>query len=96
MTSALWIERGLPAGLLVVALVSVPLMIWSDMGLPRLHRLELERQGADRHVSLLSAEIRRLRAEVERIKSDPADVERVARDELGLVRQTEIVFQFKR
>jgi cell division protein FtsB len=43
----------------------------------------------------LAQEIRELRAEVRQIKQDPAAVERVARDELGLVRQTEVVFQFK-
>jgi len=41
-------------------------------------------------------QIEQLRAEVARAKSDPAVVERIARDELGLVRQTEVVFQFGR
>ena len=44
--------------------------------------------------SRLSQEIAEIRAEVERIKADPAAVEQVARDELGMVRQTEVVFQF--
>ncbi|HEV8551481.1 MAG TPA: septum formation initiator family protein, partial [Polyangiaceae bacterium] len=35
-------------------------------------------------------------AEVARVKDDPAYVERAARDELGLLRQTEVVFQFRR
>jgi cell division protein FtsB len=46
-------------------------------------------------VRKLSREIERLRAEVRRMKEDPAAVERVARDDMGLVRQTEIVFQFR-
>lgn len=90
----LLVERVLPIGVLVVAIVAVPVMILSPTGLSRLRNLELERQRADQEVSRLSQEIRELRAQVARIKSDPAAVERVARDELGLVRQTEVVFQF--
>ncbi len=39
-------------------------------------------------------EIHELRAEVERMRAQPEAVEQVARDRLGLVRQTEVVFQF--
>ena len=41
-------------------------------------------------------EIERLRIQAESIKTSPTSIERVARDELGLVRQTEIVMQFKK
>lgn len=90
------LQRLLPLSILVGALVSVPVMIWSDSGLPRLRKLQGERVEARERVSRLSADIRQLRAEVERVKRDPSHVERTARDELGLVRQTEIVFQFQR
>jgi cell division protein FtsB len=33
---------------------------------------------------------------VARLRDDPAALERIARDDLGLVRQTEVVFQFQR
>lgn len=94
--SSALLSRLLPIGILLAAAVSVPLLIWSDDGLPRLNKLRAERAEAAERASRLSAEIRRLRAEVERIKRDPSHVERTARDELGLVRQTEVVFQFKR
>lgn len=71
-------------------------MIAADSGLPRLEKLRKERVMVQDKVSRLSDDIRRLRAEVELIKNDPTHVERVARDELGLVRKTEIVFQFER
>ncbi|MBN2196585.1 MAG: septum formation initiator family protein [Polyangiaceae bacterium] len=70
-------------------------MALAPSGLGRLQSLREERRRADQTVESLSREIDRLRAEVARIKSDPAAVEQVARDELGLVRQTEIVFQFR-
>lgn len=95
MSPRLLVERVLPLVVLGTACVSVPIAIASDSGLPRLERLRRERSQVDEKVSRLSEDIRRLRAEVERIKSDPSHVERVARDELGLVRRTEIVFQFE-
>ncbi|MGC4063545.1 MAG: septum formation initiator family protein [Polyangiaceae bacterium] len=86
----------LPLALMGVALASVPLQIFSASGLPQLRHLEEEKARTTELVSRLGQEIAELRAEVERIKSDPAAVEQVARDELGLVRQTEVVFQFGR
>ncbi|HYO97742.1 MAG TPA: septum formation initiator family protein [Polyangiaceae bacterium] len=93
--SLLFAQRMLPVVLLAVAAVSVPVMILSPEGLSRLEHLESEKARADQEAARLSEEIRRLRAEVKDIKEDPAAVERVARDELGLVRQTEVVFQFR-
>lgn len=90
----LLLERALPLAVLVVAVVSVPVMIFSPDGLQRLRHLEMEKVRAEEEVQRLSEQIRKLRAEVRRIKDDPTMVERVARDELGLVRQTEVVFQF--
>jgi cell division protein FtsB len=84
----------LPLVILATACIAVPLLITSESGLPRLDKLRQERVTVDEKVSRLSDDIRRLRAEVELIKSDPTHIERVARDELGLVRKTEIVFQF--
>lgn len=90
----MFLERALPIAILATALFSVPLILFSSTGLSRLSSLRAERESAREEVSRIEEEIRQLRAAVERIKSDPAAVERVARDELGLVRQTEVVFQF--
>jgi cell division protein FtsB len=84
----------MPLAVLGVAAISVPMMMLSATGLPRLQGLREEKVRADEEVSRLSQQIWELRAEVARIKDDPAAVERAARDELGLVRRTEVVFQF--
>ncbi|HYP98635.1 MAG TPA: septum formation initiator family protein [Polyangiaceae bacterium] len=84
----------MPLAVLSVAAISVPMMMLSATGLPRLQGLREEKVRADDEVSRLSQQIWELRAEVARIKDDPAAVERAARDELGLVRRTEVVFQF--
>jgi cell division protein FtsB len=87
--------RVLPIGILGLAVVAVPVMIFSPTGLDRLRGLRDEKRRVEQEVSRLSVDIEELRAEVQRIKSDPSAVEQVARDELGLVRKTEVVFQFK-
>jgi cell division protein FtsB len=94
VSRVIFLQRALPIAVLVGATVAVPFMIFSADGLGRLRHLEAEKVRADEEVARLSEQIRKLRAEVRRIKDDPAMVERVARDELGLVRQTEVVFQF--
>ena len=65
-------------------------------GLARLEALEQQRKGLQLEVQRLEREIERLRIQAESVKTSPASIERVARDELGLVRQTELVMQFKK
>lgn len=88
-------ERLLPLGMLVLAAVSVPLMFWSPSGLTRLEALQGQRQDLELEMKRLERDIERLRFEANNIKTSPSSIERVARDELGLVRQTELVVQFK-
>jgi cell division protein FtsB len=93
-SGALFVQRILPLAVLAIAAISVPMLMLSATGLPRLQGLREEKTRAEEEVSRLSQQIWELRAEVARIKDDPAAVERAARDELGLVRRTEVVFQF--
>jgi len=94
-SGTLFAQRVLPLAVLALAAISVPMMMLSSTGLPRLQSLREEKVRADEEVSRLSQQIWELRAEVARIKDDPAAVERAARDELGLVRRSEVVFQFR-
>ena len=88
------VERVLPVAVLALSAISVPLMILAPTGAPRLRALSEEKRRVDVEISRLGDQIRRLRVEVRQLNSDPAKVEQVARDELGLLRQTEIVVQF--
>jgi cell division protein FtsB len=90
------LQRLLPWSLLLLAALSVPWMVWSPTGLSRLEALEQQRKGLAVEIRHLEREIERLRVQADGIKTSPMSVERVARDELGLVRQTEIVVQFKK
>jgi len=91
---ALWMERALPIGLLALALVGAPIMIFSRDGMPRLEAVEKELETVERENAELQRDIDLLRARVTRLRDDPAAVEQLARDELGLIRQSEVVFQF--
>ncbi|MBI4704440.1 MAG: septum formation initiator family protein [Deltaproteobacteria bacterium] len=88
------LERFLPISLLLLALVGAPVMILAPEGLPRLRGVEREIESVERENAALRREIDVLRARVSRLRDDPAAVEQLARDELGLVRQSEVVFQF--
>jgi cell division protein FtsB len=88
------LERILPVGVLVVAVIGAPVMILSPQGLPRLRGLEKELADVEEENADMRRQIEELRGRVARLRDDPAAVERIARDDLGLVRQSEVVFQF--
>jgi len=81
------------AGALVCGIVGFT--VFSDQGLLGLYRLKQEKSRLEFRLAQLQAENERLRGEIERLKSDPAYLEKVAREELGMVQQDELVFQFK-
>lgn len=84
----------LPFSLLLLAIVAVPLRILDEQGLPRYRALKQElhqvRDQNERH----RRAVRVLQREVEALKSDSLAIEKVARDELGMIQDGEIVFQF--
>lgn len=84
----------LPFGLLVVSIVSVPLGILDEQGLPRYRALKTELAEVERINDELRREIEQRQREVEALRDDPAAIERIARDELGMIRNDEILFQF--
>lgn len=88
------LERVLPIAILALALIGAPIMIFSPEGLPRLRSVERELRDVEDDNAELRREIDTLRGKVARLRDDPAAIERIARDNLGLVRQTEVVFQF--
>lgn len=91
---AVWVEQFLPISVLALALLGAPLMIFSSEGLPRLRAVEQEMATVQQENAELRREIEVLRARVTRLRDDPAAIEQLARGELGLVRQSEVVFQF--
>jgi cell division protein FtsB len=92
----LLVERILPIAILAMAVVGAPAMMLAPEGLPRLRSLSKELAHVQSENADLRQQIRHLRGRVQHLRDDPAAVERIARDELGLVRTSEVVFQFPR
>lgn len=84
----------LPFGLLVLAIVAVPLRILDSQGLPRYRALRTELAEVKAQNARFRREVRDLEREVRALRTDPAAIERIARDELGMIRKGELVFQF--
>jgi cell division protein FtsB len=81
-------------GLLVFAIVTVPLRMADGAGLPRYRALSAELAKTETDNERIEREIREMAALAERLRTDPRALERIARDELGMVRSDELVFQF--
>src|SRR3984957_16059013 len=88
------LQRTLPIAMLCLAVIAVPLLVLQPAGLPRLKGLEKELRDVTAENAELRRDVTRLRVEVDELRDDPAAVERIARDQLGMVRRSEVVFQF--
>lgn len=85
-----------PFGLLVFTIVVVPLRMLDEQGLPRYRALKAELQEVRDHNERLRREVADLKRTVRGLEKDPRTIERIARDELGMVRDGELLFQFPR
>jgi cell division protein FtsB len=83
-----------PFVLLLTAMVAVPLRVLHPHGLPRYRALKQELREVRSQNALLRAQVRRLQWEVQGLRTDPTMLERVARDELGMIAEGEVIVQF--
>ncbi len=88
------VQRALPAAILALAVVGAPVLIFEPEGLPRMRALSHELDTVTAQNNQLRRDVLRLRAQVDKLRSDPTAVERIAREELGFVRKDEVVFVF--
>ncbi|HXU72830.1 MAG TPA: septum formation initiator family protein [Polyangia bacterium] len=96
--SSVWVRRLGIAALLAVALGWVPYHLYGSSGLARLMHLRAERDALHEANLKMHVENQRLRDELEALSDDDGTlsrtaVERAARDELGLVKPGEVVYQ---
>jgi len=85
----------LPFGLLVLATIVVPLRMLDEQGLPRYRALRSELHEIREDNERIRREVKQLRGSVARLRDDPNEIERIARDELGMLRAGELLFQFR-
>ncbi len=89
--AALWL---MPFALLVFTALAVPLLITEEEGLPRVRALRQELLELHVEHERLRDEIKHLEKHIDDLKTDPETIEGLARNELGMIRKDEVVFQF--
>ena len=89
-----FVPRALPACILGLAVIAVPVMVLRPDGLPRMRAVEGELASVQAENRGLKRDVADLKVQVKHLRDDPAAVEHIARDQLGMVRKSEIVFQF--
>ena len=75
-------------GLVVASLVG-------NRGLLRLYRMHQTKAALEREIAQLTTNNAALAEEVRRMRTDPSRIEAIAREELGLVKPGEIVYEFR-
>ncbi|MCK5796582.1 MAG: septum formation initiator family protein [Deltaproteobacteria bacterium] len=90
-----WLFRVALALPLAVIIGYLPYRAYGPVGGGQVGRLEAELTRATKENSALKKENVSMRQEIHQLKTDRRAIERVARDELGLVRPTDLVFVFK-
>jgi len=91
----LWRRRGLHLLLGFVTLVLVIDALVGEKGLLESVRARQQYQQLERSLEDLKRQNARLREEARRLREDPAAIESLAREELGLLRPGEVVFILK-
>lgn len=86
-----WIAAGLLA-----AASSCAFIVFGERGLLELHRLNDEKAALERANGELRERNRALEREIKALKDDPAAVERLARERLGMVKDGEVVYYLTR
>lgn len=84
--------RLLVVGILLLLLAAASLM--GDRGLVRLYQLHRTRAVLTQEIEQLTATNSVLVEEVRALRTDPGRVEAIAREELGLVKPEEMVYEF--
>ena len=70
-------------------------IIFAPNGVVNYRKVRQELQAVQSENLLLSAENEQLKIEIEKLKSDPAYLEEIARKNYGLVKKNEMVFDFE-
>lgn len=80
------------SSLFLLAMMS--LTVWGDRGLQEMWRMQRDLERGVRDLEIIEQKNAALLHEVQRLRGDLGYIEKIAREELGLVRPGEIVFEF--
>jgi len=91
-------QRNLKFALAMITVLSACFLVFTsflgDRSLIQLHRMEQARKGWVEENRALKKENALLRAKIKAARRDPFVVEKIAREELGMVRRDEVVYLF--
>jgi cell division protein FtsB len=94
MKRAAWPGRWIKLILLAVMAAAVVAAIFGDKGLMHLYDLRRQRDEIHRENQRLEQQNREMQREVELLLHDLRYLDRIAREELGLIGPNEIIFRF--
>lgn len=77
-----------------LGIVAAGLLVFGGAGAVGVWQLKQEMETLEREIRALRAEADRLNRVVDRLREDPALIEQIAREELGLVKGGEKVLKF--
>ncbi|MBI3030897.1 MAG: septum formation initiator family protein [Candidatus Rokubacteria bacterium] len=77
-----------------LGLAAAGLLVFGGAGAVRVWQLKQEVDALEREIHVLRAKADRLNRTVDRLREDPALVEQIAREDLGMVRPGEKVLKF--
>jgi cell division protein FtsB len=90
-----WIARLAVAALIVAAAALLPQARLDGVEDDDLTRILGERDALKASNAALQAEIEQLRAEIHALETDPAELERVAREDLNMIRPGQHIFEVR-
>lgn len=89
-----WTKRLLIAAAVIVLAAGLGKLIVGEMGVVKYYRMSAHARSLRSEIEHLKTDNARLAKEVTALKSDPAFIERMARDKIGLARPGEVVYYY--
>ena len=93
-TRAAWIKRLLVAAGILLGLGFLWSLIVGEMGVVKYYRMSAHARLLRSEIEHMKKDNARLSREVEALRTDPAFIERMARDKIGLARPGEVVYYY--
>ena len=81
-------------GAAAAVLLATALAVYGVTGLLRVRAMHREIEAAERDIEALRDQAERLTGTIDRLRNDPAYIEKLGREEHGLVREGETVLKF--
>ncbi|OLC16002.1 MAG: hypothetical protein AUH29_06400 [Candidatus Rokubacteria bacterium 13_1_40CM_69_27] len=78
----------------VAVLFGILLGVYGMSGLLRIQQMHREIEVAERDIAALRAQTEKLTRAIDRLRNDPAYIEKLGREEHGLVREGETILKF--